>query len=93
MHRVPVNNVLRMNPSLFFGSPLILTFVFNGSSVVMSLWATWILKDFRMPGMFLYVPFVRYGCCSRRNCVVVCFVSCSRSVSVSSDEVCVLVVL
>ena len=37
--------------------------------------------------------YARYGCCSRRSCGVVCFSSGSRSMSVSSDEVVVVVVL
>ena len=37
--------------------------------------------------------FVRYSCCGRRSCVVVSFGSSGRSVSVSSDEVFVMVVL
>ena len=41
-----------------------------------------------------YALYVRYGRCSSRSCVVVSFgSSSSRSVSVSSDEVFVVVVL
>ena len=37
--------------------------------------------------------YVRYSCCSRRGCVGVSFGSSSRSVSVTFDEVFVVVVL
>ena len=37
--------------------------------------------------------YVRYICCSRKSCVGVIFGSCSRSVSVTFDEVFVVVVL
>ena len=40
-----------------------------------------------------YALYVRYGRCSSRSCVVVSFGSSSRSVSVSSNEVFVVVVL
>ena len=38
-------------------------------------------------------PLCRYTCYSRKGCVVVSFGSSNRSVSVSSDEVFVIVVL
>ena len=49
------------------------------------------LKDAR--DVLRYALYVRYGRCSSRSCVVVSFGSSSRSVSVSSDEVFVVVVL
>ena len=43
--------------------------------------------------VLIHALYVRYGCCSRRSCVVVCLGSCNRWVNVSSDEVGVVVVL
>ena len=40
-----------------------------------------------------YALYVQYSCCGRRSCVVVSIGSSSRSVSVSWDEVFVMVVL
>ena len=40
-----------------------------------------------------YALYVQYSCCSRMRCVVVSFGSSSRSVSVTLDEVFVVVVL
>ena len=50
------------------------------------------LQDAR--GVLRYALYVRYSCCSLRSCVVASFrSSSSRSVSVTSDEVFVVVVL
>ena len=50
------------------------------------------LQDAR--GVLRYALYVRYSCCRRRSCVVVAsFGSSSRSVSVTLDEVFVVVVL
>ena len=50
------------------------------------------LQDAR--GVLRYALYVRYSCCSRRSCVVASFgSSSSRSVSVTLDEVFVVVVL
>ena len=49
------------------------------------------LQDAR--GVLRYALYVRYSCCSRRTCVVASFGSSSRSVSVTLDEVFVVVVL
>ena len=40
-----------------------------------------------------YALYVSYSCCGRKSCVVVSFGSSSRSVSVTLDEVFVVVVL
>ena len=49
------------------------------------------LQDAR--GVLRYALYVRYSCCSRRSCVVASFrSSSSRSVSVTLDEVFVVVV-
>ena len=45
------------------------------------------------PDVLRYALYVRYSCCSRRSCVVANFGSSSRSVSVTLDEVFVVVVL
>ena len=45
------------------------------------------------PDVLRYALFVRYSCCSRRSCVVANFGCSSRSVSVTLDEVLVVVVL
>ena len=49
------------------------------------------LKDAR--DVLRYALYVWYSCCGRRSCVVVRFGSSSRSVSVTLDEVFVVVVL
>ena len=43
--------------------------------------------------VFRHAFYVRYGCCSRRSCGVICFGSSCKSVSVSSNEVVIVVVL